>query len=138
VNTIISSVSDSIPAANPIILDEIDRSLVLLQRSVPWHGNNSRYRALYTPELCRVATKTAECPEYPCNKRPDASVYTRGMGRSDLKSPDRCIVTGTEKITRSLSAKTVVRLPAPIVVKIRGRESLVVGLALRKFSKRGD
>jgi len=49
--------------------------------------------------------------------------------RSKLKSTDRCIVTDTEKTTRLPSAKTVVRLPAPIVVRIRGRESPVVGLA---------
>ncbi len=36
------------------------------------------------------------------------------------------------------SAKTVVRLPAPIVVRIRGRESLVVGLAQMNYDKHGN
>ncbi len=58
--------------------------------------------------------------------------------RSKLKSTDRCIVTDTEKTTRLPSAKTVVRLPAPIVVRIRGRESLVVGLAQMNYDKHGN
>jgi len=58
--------------------------------------------------------------------------------RSKLKSTDRCIVTDTENTTRLPSAKTVVRLPAPIVVRIRGRESLVVGLAQMNYDKHGN
>ncbi len=55
-----------------------------------------------------------------------------------MKSTDRCIVTGIKKITRLQFAKTAVRLPAPIVVRIRGMESLVVGLAQRNCGKSDD
>jgi hypothetical protein len=61
-----------------------------------------------------------------------------GHREINLTSTDLCIVTGTKKSTRLPSAKTVVKLPAPIVVRIRGRESLVVGLAQRSCGKPDD
>lgn len=52
-----------------------------------------------------------------------------------MKSIDHCAVTNIKEITGLLPAGTVVRLPAPIVVKIRGRDSLVVRL-LRKSNRK--
>ncbi len=79
----------------------------------------------------------------PCNKWSNAPVFyvlperLRNLARMywlRLKSIDRCVVTCIEKLTRLPSARTVVRLPVPIVVRIRDRESLVAGHARRNCS----
>ena len=50
-----------------------------------------------------------------------------------MMSIDKCNATSTEKKARSPSAAIVVKLPAPIVVKIRGMELRVVQLAKENF-----
>ena len=52
-----------------------------------------------------------------------------------MMSTDRCNATSTEKKARSPSAAIVVKLPAPIVVKIRGMELRVVQLAQETCGK---
>ena len=52
-----------------------------------------------------------------------------------LKNTDSCAVTDIKRVTRVPSAETVVRLRVPIVVRIRGGESLVVRLVRKNFGK---
>ena len=51
-----------------------------------------------------------------------------------LKNTDSCAVTDIKRVTRVPSAETV-RLRVPIVVRIRGGESLVVRLVRKNFGK---
>ncbi len=52
-----------------------------------------------------------------------------------MKNTDQCAVPDIKRVVRLPSADTVVRLRVPIVVRIRGGESLVVRLVRKNFGK---
>jgi len=55
-----------------------------------------------------------------------------------LKSIDQCVVSDITKAKQSPFAETAVRLHVPIVVSIRGKESCVLRIARKSYSRHID